>query len=308
MILAVCLNPALQCTLIFERLDEGKVNRAKSVRVSVGGKGANVARIARTLGAPVCLFLPLGGERGRLVKRLLREGRIPFRAVPVEGNTRICTTLIDAHHRTHTELVEESEPASRGEVRRMERAFESLLLRARMLILSGTATPGFPETVYGRWIVRAGRLGVPCILDAPVPFAQHGLHAGPWLYRANWAEMEGVLGRTVPANSMESALKTLQDMGAGNVLVSLDGPAAVARIGSRSLRILVPELGVVNPIGSGDAIAAGIGASWVENGDLHMAIRLGMACGAANVLTLLAGTVRKTDVHRLLPRVKTIPP
>jgi hypothetical protein len=39
-----------------------------------------------------------------------------------------------------------------------------------------------------------------------------------------------------------------------------------------------------------------------------MAIRLGMACGAANVLTLLAGTVRKTDVHRLLPRVKTIPP
>ena len=105
MILCVCLNPALQRTLTFKSLSLRRVNRAASARHSVGGKGVNVSRVATALGADAKLLLPLGGARGREIRRLLRREGLSFTAVDVSGETRVCTTLVDAGLSSVTELV-----------------------------------------------------------------------------------------------------------------------------------------------------------------------------------------------------------
>jgi tagatose 6-phosphate kinase len=304
MILVVCLNPALQRTLIFNDLALRRVNRASSVRISVGGKGANVARVLRTLGAESRLLLPLGGARGRDVKELLRRGGVPFRSVPVHGETRVCTTLIDASSSAVTELVEESGLFSGNDIRATQAAFGRLLPSARLLILSGTAPAGFSEDVYGRWITQAGKAGIPTLLDAAQPFAGPGLAARPWFYRANWMEMEGVLGGSVPAGDAFAALEELRGRGARNILISREGPHAVTDAEGRIATVTAPNLKTVNSIGSGDAMAAGIGAASIKGKDVFEIIRMGMACGAANVLTPTAGTVRSADVRSLMPRIR----
>ncbi len=299
MILCVCLNPALQRTLAFKSLSLRRVNRAVSARQSVGGKGVNVSRVLTSLGADGKLLLPLGGVRGREIRRLLRREGLSFRAVDVSGETRICTTLVDAGSSSVTELVEESVPFSGAEVRSVQKAFDALLPRVRLVVLSGTAPAGFPADIYGRWIAMARKRGIPVLLDAAEPWARPGLEAKPWFFRANWGEMEAVLGRPCRRTDAAAALEALCGRGACNALISLDGPAAVARADGRFYRLSCPRLKTVNPIGSGDAMAAGLAAAHIRDRSMPEILRLAMACGAANVLTPTAGTVRPSDVRRL---------
>ena len=305
MILAMCLNPALQRTLRFQNLSFNRVNRAESVSHSAGGKGVNVAGILSTLKSDVRLLTLLGGVNGRQVKAILKRDKIRFHAVPVCGNTRICTTLLDPAAGIQTELVEEGEPVSTVEVRDVDQAFEKMLPRSRILILSGTAPRGFPDTVYRKWIARAKNLGIPAILDAPKRLAENGLKANPWLFKPNWGEMETLVGSRIDSDEMlKSALEFLHAKGAENILVTRDGPCAFAFWDRECVRIISPNLKVANPIGSGDAFAAGIAAAWLFGKKLPEMLKLGMACAGANVLTPLAGTLRLADVKVLIRRIR----
>jgi len=305
MILAVCLNPALQRTLHFRSLEFKRVNRADSVIVSTGGKGVNVARVVSTLGEDVLLLTMLGGGRGNEVRAQLKREGIPFHAVPVRGNTRICSTLLDSGNNAQTELVEESEPVSRQEARKAEGIFERMLPRCGLVVLSGTVPPGFPEEIYGKWISMAARIRVPSILDAPMRLAERGLESRPWLFKPNWSEMQALLAKPVRSESQAGkAMEILRSMGARNVLVTRDGPVAFASTEKGRFRLRSEDLRVVNPIGSGDSIAAGIAVAVTKGKPLPEALRFGMACGGANVLTPLAGTVRMRDVRAVLKTVR----
>jgi tagatose 6-phosphate kinase len=86
-----------------------------------------------------------------------------------------------------------------------------------------------------------------------------------------------------------------------------DGPhEAVASDGESFWRITPPRIRAVNPIGSGDAFAAGVATALLESHDLPTACRLGAACGAANALNSPAGHGRREDVERLLAEVRVM--
>src|SRR4051794_19414959 len=62
--LTVTLNPALDKTLFVERnTPYDTVRAARSIDLA-GGKGVNVARALRTLGAPARALMPLAGHPG----------------------------------------------------------------------------------------------------------------------------------------------------------------------------------------------------------------------------------------------------
>ena len=65
-----------------------------------------------------------------------------------------------------------------------------------------------------------------------------------------------------------------------------------------------PRLSIQNPIGSGDAIAAGFSCHRLRHHSFLDCIRFGIACGCANGLTLLAGHIRKKDIEPILPDVQ----
>ena len=59
----------------------------------------------------------------------------------------------------------------------------------------------------------------------------------------------------------------------------------------------------MNPIGSGDAVTAGLAVALNEDRDIPESLVLGMACGAANALSLISGTLEREDVARLREQV-----
>jgi len=60
-----------------------------------------------------------------------------------------------------------------------------------------------------------------------------------------------------------------------------------------------PPVKAKNPIGSGDAMMAGIAVGLLQSQSIAEAVRLGIACGAANAMTVEPGFVRLADVQRL---------
>ena len=59
---------------------------------------------------------------------------------------------------------------------------------------------------------------------------------------------------------------------------------------------------VVNAVGSGDALAAGLVVAMARGDPFEVALRLGVACGAANTLVAGAGRCAVEDVERLAQR------
>jgi tagatose 6-phosphate kinase len=283
MILVVGLSPAWQRTLEFSELRAGKVNRARRVNETASGKGVNVTRVARQLGADVRLLAVAGGHRGKLLTQSLKNQRISAHVVRVEAETRICQTLLDG--KAVTELVEEAEPLRAAEVAQVVDAFERELRRARLVVLTGTAPTGCGDDFYARLIVHTR---APVLVDAQGWQLVNAVQAGVFLVRINRDEL--------------AAVPKLNRGGARWLAISDGSRPVLVFYGREMFRLRPPTVKVLNSIGSGDAMMAGIACGLWRGTSPMDAIRLGIACGAANALTVMPGFVRRADVNRLLKR------
>ena len=294
MILVVGLSSVWQRTLFFNEICPGEVNRATRVLETASGKGVNVARVATLLGAKARVLTLAGGQRGKLFRQALNVDGVGARIVPVAGETRVCQTLVGGD--VVTELVEEA-PALRAlEVRAVLRAFEGELKRARLLVLSGTVPVGCGEDFYARLARLAKRRGVPVVVDAQRTQLLGVVREGPVLVKVNAAELALATGK----KSVVAGVAELRRLGAGDVVISQGkGPVLVFE-GNESWSVRPVRVKALNPIGSGDAMLAGMVTVLWRGGDLREALRWGVACGAANALTATSGVVRLADVQRLL--------
>ena len=283
MILVLGLSPAWQRTLEFRRFVPGKVNRAVRVSEIASGKGVNVARVAKQIGADVRLLTLAGGPRGELLVGSLKSQRIPSHVVQVEAETRICQTLLDG--KAVTELVEEAGALRAVEVARVVGAFERELRRARLVVLTGTVPPDCGDDFFARLVADTR---VPVLIDVQGRQLVNAVRSGVFLVRINRDEL--------------AAVPKLDRDGVQWLAIS-DGARPVSVIHGREMfRLQPPRVRVVNSVGSGDAMMAGIATGLWRGESPVEAIRLGIACGAANALTLTPGFVRRADVNRLLKR------
>ncbi|HTS17531.1 MAG TPA: hexose kinase [Verrucomicrobiae bacterium] len=300
MILVVGLSPAWQRTLVFERFVPGKVNRAIRVTATASGKGVNVARVASILGADVKLLTVTGGARGRWLLASLRRQGMPVHAVTVEGETRICQTLLSDG--PTTELVEECAPLRPVELQEVLRVFRTEVPRAEMVVLTGTVPKGCGDDFYARLIVEARRHDVPVLIDAQKAQLLNALKKRPLLVKINRDELAAATQLNCTQRSgLSRALHRLLKDGPRHAVIT-DGAKSVfvsETPGRTITRLNPPRVKAQNPIGSGDAMMAGIAVGLLRGVSMTEAARFGIACGAANAMTAEPGFLRLADVKRL---------
>lgn len=124
MITVLLLSPALDVSYLVERVEVGSIHRPSTVLRAAGGKGFNLARAARLLGATVTVVAPLGGQIGSLVASLAAAEGIAVAAVEVAGETRSCVTIADGAGLT--EFYETAMPLDQQEQSRVLAALSAL--------------------------------------------------------------------------------------------------------------------------------------------------------------------------------------
>jgi fructose-1-phosphate kinase PfkB-like protein len=168
---------------------------------------------------------------------------------------------------------------------RFEQKFAELQRRAEWMVFSGTLPPSAPDDFLLRLLRLTER---PCLIDSHRAPLLCALGAQPRMVKLNREE----LAVTVPGLPPEAALRGLLAAGAQAVLMT-DGKHPALLIEAPHPKVVFnirpPEVRVVNPIGSGDAVTAGIVVALARGESLPEAVRFGMACGAAQTLTPMAG-------------------
>ena len=282
----------------------GEVNRSLSVTRSAAGKGTNVARVLGTLGTRSVLLSFCGGETGRIWLDNLPGKFLDTEIVRTCSATRVCQTLIDQTAGETTELVREAPLPTRAEWARLFRRFAARLRRARLVVIAGALMPGVPGTVYRDLARLARKHGVPMVIDSQKTALVRALPVRPLLAKLNVHELENTLGRSLRSEKQIIAgARRLIDRGAQQAVVTYGAKGAWLVLPEHAWHFTPPRIRALNPIGSGDAVTAGIAYGIVKGWDIVKSVRIGIACGAANALTLTPGDVDGHTVRKLVRKI-----
>ena len=303
MIFAAGLTPAWQQILVFDRLVPGQVNRALEAHWAASGKVLNAGLALYHLGTDSMTLAVLGGLPGKSIDEEFRSLAVPHRWVWSERPTRTCTTILEGSNNVTTELVENAAPISTGELESFVKAYEEVVKHARFVVLSGSLPAGTPRTFYRDLIERTpGRV----ILDASGEELAEALPCKPQLVKPNRDELGRTTGKQLHStDDVKKAMTEVRRRGAQVVLVSHGGDELWACWDAGFRVFHPPRIAVVNPIGSGDCLAAGVAAALDSGLDMGEAIRFGMAAAADNAGMLLPARLDPDRVRALMDQVES---
>jgi tagatose 6-phosphate kinase len=285
LILAAGLSPAWQQILRFDAFRPGEVNRARDVRWCASGKVLNVGIALAHLGASTETISLVGGVTGEQIQREFRDLGIAAAWVPTRSPTRVCTTILDLASGRATELVENAAAADAAELDAFRSLYASRAAGSEMVVLAGSLPAGATHTLFRELLEDTA---CPAIVDARGPELLAALEQGVLLVKPNREELARTVGREIESDTqLHRAMLELNGLGAEWVVVSDGARPAWASSRKQVFRLTPPRLEPVNPIGSGDCLAAGIAWALVERQDTLEAIRLGMGAAAHNVGQLL---------------------
>ena len=303
MLLVVSPNLCLDRIVVVPNLTLGRVHRAESVTELASGKGLNVARAARALGLAVTVVGIVGdGHGASAITDGARRHGVELDAVRVAGPVRVCTLIVDPGHH-ETVINEPGIAVGPHVVATLLARVEAARRDAEVMVLAGSLPPGMPATFYAQIIRRAG--SVPVILDAAGDPLRLGIAARPFLVKANRLELSESAGQTLAtAEEVVQAGREIERSAGARVLITLGAVGAVLVTAEGSWLLTPPEVERVSSIGAGDSLTAGLVAGMVRGLPLPDAVRLGVAAAAADVTTLLPGTIDADLVQRLTPQVR----
>ncbi len=307
MILAAGLSPAWQQILVFDRFTRGEVNRAVETCACASGKVINVGVALASLGAESKTLSVLGGRAGAMIEDELAALGFRSRWINDPATTRTCTTIIERSTGEITELVEN---AAMIEARSCE-AFLSALreeaIKAEWVILSGSLPPiagrPSPRSFYREMLERLPSTAR-VILDARGPEMLECLSHRPFLVKPNREELAQTVGRDLTdKDSIIAAMREINHLGAEWVLVT-NGAREVWLSSQAELWCFTPPaIKVVNAIGCGDCLTAGVTAFLAEGHSLPEAVRFGIAAAGDNAAQLLPSRLSPSRVRAQAIRV-----
>jgi 1-phosphofructokinase len=293
-------NPTIDRTLTIAELRPGEVLRFEHVAVTPGGKGLNVARAARALGAAAVLVSFVPGHTGRAGAAMVAGEGIELCGVPSPGELRSTAVILEADGRT-TVLNEPGPAVGPADWEAYERELAAHLAGHGVLVCSGSVPPGSPRDAYGRLVVLARAGGLSSVVDAGGTTLAAALAAGADVVTPNLAEAEGVLGTGGGGEEVDAAHDAQpRAVAAAEGLVARGARAAVVTAAAAGAALAVadaastwmpaPIVGEVrNPVGAGDVLAAGLAAALERGEPLEAALRAGIAAAAASVESPVAG-------------------
>ncbi|MFB6189044.1 MAG: 1-phosphofructokinase [Halapricum sp.] len=272
MILTITLNPAVDHTLAVDVTPRPDiVNRAtRGGQFDAGGKGINVSQFLAALDADTVAMGVLGGFTGEFIRTELSEEPFESVFVTVAEPTRVNTTVL----------------AADGEYKFNERgphvadsAVDELVswisaLSPDRVAVAGSLPPGLDAGTIDR-LAQAG----PWRTNVDVGGAMLTELAATYeTCKPNREELAEAVGH--PVESVEDAVEAAREllaMGYERVVTSLGADGAVLVTGETALYADAVETDVVDTVGAGDSLFAGVLAALDDGADEATALKRGIA-------------------------------
>jgi fructose-1-phosphate kinase PfkB-like protein len=295
MIVIPALHPSHEVIASVDHLRVGDVQRTSRVVAGIGGKAINVARFAAAMSAEIRLIV-LGDERLLAAvagDEVLGARTASIAAIPSSVPSRTDVAIVEG---SGSVTVLNDTAADPGTAR-IDAVVEATLAALRpgdVLVLAGT-TPNGTAGILRRLTLAGAERGARVIVDASGSWLREALEGQPYAVKVNAAEA---------AEAAEHG-----PIRGPEIVAVTDGPAGIrAWIGTGAPVRVVPPAGirVVNPLGAGDAVTAGLAIALDRGQPAIEGLVLGTAMAAAR-LGHLELALRPADVERLRAGVRVVP-
>lgn len=304
MIYTVTLNPALDKTATVENLRLDSVNRISELRVDPGGKGINVSKVVRELGAKTVAIALLGGHAGTMLRNMLAELGIECKVLEVEGETRTNLKIKDPALKTNTDINEPGPEVTDEQLRGMLDGLVGEVGSGDIVVLSGSLPRGAAADTYKVWVAALKKTGAKVYLDADGDKLVRGIEAKPDLIKPNEIELGAMMGRTLDADEkIVEAARELIDGGLDRVMVSMGGAGALYVARDVTIKANPVKVPVGSTVGAGDSVVAALAYAQDKGLGLEDTMRLAMATGAANVMQSGTQAAPRELVDSLIDKV-----
>ena len=307
--LTVTCNPAVDTTYLLGRLALGGINRVARVLSAPGGKGNNVARVLAALGHTPIATGFAGGHTGRLIEAGLRAAGVQPAFLPVDGESRVCLTLVERDSGRTTEVREPGPEVGATDAERLLAHVRTLALRADAAVVSGSLPPGVDAALAARLVKVLKTAGLFVALDAGGDALRLGLGAGPDLIKPNIPELTALVGDGSHDELIGRAQAELIGPVLGPdaaVLLSMGSVGAALIRGDRCWLAHAPAVEAVHAVGSGDALLAGFLDARARGAPDEEALARSVAVGTAAALREGVAAPDPRDADRLRPLIRTV--
>jgi len=293
-------NFTIDRTVQLDVMVPGSVHRTGPAVVSLGGKGVNVARVARAFGRPAIVigFLP-AFSAPELAALAAKEGAT-LDGIPVNGTVRAATVMLETTGRVSVF----NEPGPRVEEldwARLLGEVERCASEHRTVICSGSLPPGSPVDTYAHVVALARKTGLRSVVDATGEVLRAALAEQPDIVSPNLPEAEALVTGAL-IEDVEPAGEQVVERAAGAArgLLTLGAKVAIVSAGSHGAAFAssagtffcpAPKVEVVNPIGAGDSLVGGLVCALEDGLDLTAAVVRALAVASASCEQPVAGAV-----------------
>jgi len=313
MIVTVTLNTAIDKTLSVPNFRLGRRHRTVEQTTMPGGKGVNVARVLKTLGAPVIATGLAGGATGTRIVDQLTQLSVLSDFVRIGEESRTNTAVIDPTTGEQTEINERGPKVTPHEVELFVDKLLYLAKGASVCVFAGSLPRDVDTDIYAFLIRELRRLNVTTVIDTDGDPLRRAVRSEPDIISPNVLEAEELVGHEFNDDEDRTyAVREICELGAREAIMTMtDGVFARMQPSEGSsepslyrVRVRGGAIEARATVGSGDAFLAGFVASRYQGRSVEDSLAFGVACGAESTQHLGAGLVDPERVERLLGEVE----
>ena len=290
MIYTVTFNPAIDYIAKVNELKMNEINRATSEKILAGGKGINVSIVLKNLEIESTALGFIAGFTGNEIKRRVEEIGIKTDFVYIPNKfSRINVKLqseVDDKIIQETAINGDGPKILEQEVNEFMKKIEKIE-KDDFIVLAGSVSRNMKDDIYEKICSKVKEKGAKIVADATGKLLVNVLKDNPFLIKPNKKELEEIFEKEINTNE-EVVLyaRKLQEMGAENVLISMDKDGAILLTKDKKMLYSeAPKGKVVNSVGSGDSMVAGFITGFIRYQDYEKALKMGIAAGSASAFS-----------------------
>lgn len=284
MILSVCPNPSIDCTVELDALNVGQLNRIENKLTTYSGKAMNAGIGVRRLGADSFVTGFMFERDGKMFVHNLEKEGIANKFVWNDGSVRVNYKIID-NRSMLTELNDKGEMVAIDKQKELLDLVGELSKQAAVCIMSGSLPQGVDADYFARMIDVVPK-GTKIIVDTEGEKLVYAASRGVYLVKPNLFELETIVKHKL--DNFEDMLKACQHLiglGAENVLLSLGRSGAILTNGAHSLYCKSANVAVNSTVGAGDSMIAAAAYETERNSPYDVILRSAVAAGTASITT-----------------------
>ncbi|MFR6056441.1 MAG: 1-phosphofructokinase family hexose kinase [Eubacteriales bacterium] len=284
MILTICPNPSMDCTIELDNLNVGMLNRISNKVETYSGKALNVAMGVARLKEKSFATGFMFENNGKMFEQTLEREGVAHKFVWNKGSVRVNYKIIDKRSML-TEINDKGDEVSEEKQRELIDLVKVLAKDCDIAVMSGSLPKGVNAEFYGE-VLKNVPASVKKVVDTEKANLEFAVKENLYMVKPNLRELENIAGDTLSTKyDILKASYALLNKGVKMVMVSLGSEGAILTDGIKSFYCKSANVAVNSTVGAGDSMLASACVQIEKGADMEELLRCSVAAGTAAITT-----------------------